>query len=117
MSQPRRNFSPAQLSYLTARANLDVLTAELERLCPDCADGSTEAEIEAWAEVMEDHADALGMDTARAELRTAKKALIAWVVETVAPLATPEQAATIRSLAANFRAQDRLVDLAMRLAA
>ena len=117
MSQPRRNFSPAQLAYLTARANLDVLTAELDILCPDCADNATEAEVNAWAEAMEVQAEALGMDKARDDLRAAKKALIAWVVEVVAPLATPKQAATIRGLAANYRAQDRLVELAMRLAA
>ena len=112
-----RTFSPAQLAYLTARANLESKEAALAAICPDLAGVATEAELGAWETVLEASEAILGMDAARDAFRAAKKALIAWAVESVAPVGTPEQAATIRALATNYRAQDRMVALAMSYAA
>ncbi len=112
-----RTFAPAQLAYLTARAAVESKEDALTAMCPDLAGIATEAELAAWETVLEASEAILGMDSARADLRAAKKALIAWAVESVAHVGTPDQAATIRALATNYRAQDRMVALAMSYAA
>ena len=114
-----RQLSPAQLNYLTARAALDVVEADCAAAHPTPADSATDAEFDAWTEIRGAYEVNAGLFAAERALAVATDALIAWLVASVLPVATADQAESLHIVAKSNRLTHRrkMVDMAMRFAA
>ena len=115
---------PAQAAYALALAafessHLRAETLKIERGV-DYTKADTEEQIDAMCEIEGACEKETGLLAAESALRAAETSLIKWAFEKIAPLATPENNATLSALRAaserNVVARAKVVDLCFRLA-
>jgi len=112
----------AQSTYLVALAARDVLSNELDDLCPEPGDDASEAEYDVYLDAYADAEIDCGYYAAEQALREASDAVITAAMEALrgrpgfdASLPAFEAALGLRSGSAWVKARTKVLDLSVRL--